>query len=86
MLGKKDRKYINNFSKKCDCFLFTSLSEGFGLSLVEAMRDFKYVACSNIPVAHELITKDIDGARKQSKYNILFSSLIFSKIILEGRL
>ena len=61
LLGKKDKNYIKKLASQCDCFLFTSLNEGFGLSLVEAMRDKKYICCSDFLVAHELFSFNCDA-------------------------
>lgn len=50
LLGSKDRKYIYNYLCDYDLFVLPSRSEGFGLTLAEAM-------CAKVPV----VTSDLEG-------------------------
>ncbi len=50
LLGSKDRKYVYNHLCDYDLFVLPSRSEGFGLTLAEAM-------CAKVPV----VTSDLEG-------------------------
>lgn len=76
LLGARDKYFIKSFSSYCDCFLFTSQNEGFGMVLAEALRDEKFICCSNIEVADEIINKNVDGC-------ICKSNSEFEKYILK---
>ena len=61
LLGERDKNYIKFFSRHCDCFMSTSLNEGLGLSIIEALRDSKYVCTSDFETAYEIISSGVDG-------------------------
>jgi glycosyltransferase involved in cell wall biosynthesis len=68
-----DRNKINLY-KNCDCFVFTTLAEGFGITLLEAMYSCYPVISSNLKVLKEV-----------SNNNVLFfksnnSKSLFSKM------
>lgn len=42
------------------CFLFPSVHEGFGLPLLEALREGKVCIASDIPVFHEILERNVD--------------------------
>ncbi|EMJ96743.1 glycosyltransferase family 4 protein [Leptospira alstonii] len=46
--------------QKCSAFLFPSIHEGFGLPLLEALREGKICVASDIPVFHEILERDVD--------------------------
>jgi glycosyltransferase involved in cell wall biosynthesis len=48
------------YYKNCQAFLFPSLHEGFGLPLLEAMREGKNCIASNIPVFTEILDPNLD--------------------------
>jgi len=43
-----------NLYLNCDCFVFPSLAEGFGITLIEAMYSCYPVISSNLPVLKEV--------------------------------
>ena len=55
LLGQRSKEYIKGLAQVCDCFLFTSIDEGFGLVIAEALRDGKYVCTSNFEAAQEVL-------------------------------
>ncbi len=52
---------IGSFIASMDLFVVPSRSEGFSLALQEIVRGKKPVACSNIPIFHELFSHDEIG-------------------------
>jgi glycosyltransferase involved in cell wall biosynthesis len=52
------RKVAANYFRYFDFFISASLSEGFGLTVVEAVRERIPVVCSAIPAFRELFTED----------------------------
>jgi glycosyltransferase involved in cell wall biosynthesis len=52
---------VINAYRSCDAFIFPSLSEGFGLVVVEAMACGKPVVVSNLPSLEEIARNNIDG-------------------------
>lgn len=60
-LGEKKREEIYSELNKSDIFIFSSLSEGFGLVIVEALKMGVPVVTSNIPVMKELIISGKNG-------------------------
>ncbi|RHX91403.1 glycosyl transferase [Leptospira yasudae] len=46
--------------QKCSAFLFPSIHEGFGLPLLEALREGKICVASDIPVFHEILERGTD--------------------------
>lgn len=83
LLGTKDRKYIYSNIKGYDLYVQPSLSEGFGLTLSEAMA-------AGIPV----ITSDQDGPMEvigHGKYGLFFKTGDFEdlakklKIFIDGK-
>ncbi|ULH26908.1 glycosyltransferase family 4 protein [Leptospira weilii] len=46
--------------RKCSAFLFPSIHEGFGLPLLEALREGKVCVASDIPVFHEILERKVD--------------------------
>ncbi|MBI0577956.1 glycosyltransferase family 4 protein [Neobacillus cucumis] len=59
--GKVNRSDVFNFINESDALIFTSLSEGFGLVVVESMMMGKPAIVSNISVMTEIIDNQIDG-------------------------
>ena len=51
----KDEKEMNEIYNACDIFISTSLDEGFGYPVVEALRAGMLVAVSDIPVHREIL-------------------------------
>lgn len=47
-------RQLSNLYKKALCLIFPSISEGFGLPALEAMQHGCLIACSDIPVFHEI--------------------------------
>lgn len=60
-LGKLERKKVYEELKQSDIFLFSSLNEGFGLVIVEALLCEIPVIASNIPIMKEIITNNKNG-------------------------
>ncbi|EMF92445.1 glycosyltransferase family 4 protein [Leptospira santarosai] len=46
--------------RRCSAFLFPSIHEGFGLPLLEALREGKICVASDIPVFHEILEREVD--------------------------
>lgn len=46
--------------RNCVSFLFPSIHEGFGLPLLEALREGKICVASDIPVFHEILDRKVD--------------------------
>lgn len=46
--------------RNCSSFIFPSLHEGFGLPLLEALREGKICVASDIPVFHEILDQSAD--------------------------
>ncbi|PJZ70635.1 glycosyl transferase [Leptospira perolatii] len=46
--------------QNCSYFVFPSLHEGFGLPILEALREKKHCIVSNIPVFHEILDPEAD--------------------------
>lgn len=55
------QKDIRSFIASMDLFVVPSRSEGFSLALQEIVRGKKPVACSNIPIFHELFSHEEIG-------------------------
>jgi glycosyltransferase involved in cell wall biosynthesis len=49
------RADVNRLLAACDLFVFPSISEGFGLAVLEAMAAAKPVVCFDLPVYHEFV-------------------------------
>lgn len=62
LLGQRDKKYIKYLSHFCDCYISTSFNEGLGLSIIEALRDGKYICSSDFETANEILN-NIDDAK-----------------------
>lgn len=54
--GEVSSETVSEILQKTDIFLFTSKSEGFGLAVVEAMREGAVPIVSDIPVMQEIIS------------------------------
>lgn len=61
LVGRKSREEVYRYLEDKDIFLFASLSEGFGLVIVEALKKGVPVITSNIPVMKELIISGKNG-------------------------
>lgn len=60
-LGKKKREDIYDELRETDIFIFSSLSEGFGLVIAEALMLRIPVVTSNIPVMKEIVVQGKNG-------------------------
>ena len=60
-LGKLPREKVYKELEQSDIFLFSSLSEGFGLVIVEALLCEVPVIASNMPVMKEIIINNKNG-------------------------
>lgn len=60
-LGKLSREIVYKELKESNIFLFSSLSEGFGLVIIEALQCEVPVITSDIPVMKEIITNNKNG-------------------------
>lgn len=60
-LGWVDNKDIDAYYQACDAVVMPSRWEGFGLVVVEAMRNSKPVIVSNVGALPELIKENING-------------------------
>ncbi|QXM06679.1 glycosyltransferase [Crassaminicella indica] len=61
LVGKVEREKVFEYIQKSDVLLFTSLSEGFGLVVVESMMMKKPAIVSDIPVMHEIVDNYENG-------------------------
>ncbi|WP_061222339.1 glycosyltransferase family 4 protein [Leptospira weilii] len=61
--------------RKCSAFLFPSIHEGFGLPLLEALREGKVCVASDIPVFHEILERKVDLFAEPSDVDAWVSSL-----------
>ncbi|HMV80336.1 MAG TPA: glycosyltransferase family 1 protein [Leptospiraceae bacterium] len=74
-LENPDDVMLANLYRKCACFLFPSVHEGFGLPLLEAMVENKICIASDIPVFKEILDssdilvppRDIEAWKKAFK-------------------
>jgi glycosyltransferase involved in cell wall biosynthesis len=55
-----DESTLAGLYKNCEAFLFPSIHEGFGLPLLEAMREQKICIASDIPVFSEILDSNQD--------------------------
>ncbi|EMO02483.1 glycosyltransferase, group 1 domain protein [Leptospira interrogans serovar Icterohaemorrhagiae str. Verdun HP] len=62
--------------QKCSAFLFPSTHEGFGLPLIEALREGKICIASDIPVFHEILERDVDLFAEPLSVDSWVSSLL----------
>ena len=53
-VGWVDDRTLDGLYRAASCFVLPSLAEGFGLPVLEAMTRGTIVACSDIPVLHEV--------------------------------
>lgn len=77
--GNMERKIVLSAINCSDILLLTSKSEGFGLVVVEAMMLGKPAIVYDIPVMHELIESEINGAICQSIEGFADKVMLFSK-------
>ena len=69
------RKEASNYFRYFDFFVTASLSEGFGLTVVEAAREKVPVLCSGISAFRELFTPDEVTFFEKNDVNSLFAAL-----------
>jgi len=55
----------------CDCFVFPTLAEGFGLVLIEAMATSKYVISSDLDVLKEVSNNQVIFFKTNDKLDLL---------------
>lgn len=60
----------NELMQQCDCFLFPSRAEGFGMAVLEAMRYHKPIIASDLPIFGEIVGDclnyfEMDGTAEQ---------------------
>lgn len=55
----------------CDCFVFPTLAEGFGLVLIEAMTTSKYVISSDLDVLKEVSNNQVIYFKTNDKLDLL---------------
>lgn len=73
-LGKVSDFELSNLYKRALSLFFPSISEGFGLPLIEALQHGCLVCCSSIPVFKE-IAKDLPFYFDPNDVNSMFSTL-----------
>ncbi|MDA9698340.1 glycosyltransferase family 4 protein, partial [Candidatus Pelagibacter sp.] len=86
-----DEKKLNTYYKKASLYVSVSLFEGFGLTLLEAMRMGCPVLCSNIPTFREIFNnscifvnpKNTENIRKKLE-RVLKSKKEQKKLIQKG--
>ncbi|WP_297432221.1 glycosyltransferase [uncultured Cetobacterium sp.] len=81
LCGNIKREEVYNLLKQSDIFLFSSKSEGFGLSVVEALKIGLPVITSNIPVMNEIIKNGYNGYICENNVDDYIEKI---KIILEN--
>ncbi|QQX81803.1 glycosyltransferase family 4 protein [Shewanella sp. KX20019] len=63
LLGHKPKDQVNKILDVCDILIMPSLSDGFGLVVLEAMSRGLVIFCSNSVGAAELVKSDVNGYR-----------------------
>lgn len=63
LLGHKPKEQVINILDSCDILIMPSLSDGFGLVVLEAMSRGLVILCSNSVGAADLVKNDVNGYR-----------------------
>ena len=53
-IGRKSNKEIRNYFRGCDTYVTPTLSESYGLTVVEALAEGAKVVCTDLPVLREI--------------------------------
>lgn len=90
-MGNLSRENLINKISKSKFLIFPSLTESFGLPLIEGCQLGCYVICSDLPYAHEIIKPSltfdpysVDNISKIIKQSLQDKNLIFTKMKIES--